>query len=46
MVQYSYCTMALCKAGNLRVICSQGYEIPVVHQAVRKLPAHKGAVRL
>jgi len=38
--------MALCKTGNLRVICSQGYETPVVNQAVSKLTAHTGATRL
>ena len=46
MVEYWYCTMALCKVGNLRDICSQGYETPVVHQTVHKLPVHTGAARL
>ena len=40
MVEYWYCTMALCKVGNLRDVCSQGYETPVVHQTVCKLPVH------
>ena len=45
-VEYSCYTMALCKTGNLRDICSQGYETPVVHQTVHKLPVHTGATRL